>query len=915
LLGEHLHPKFRECGGAPTIHICQVQQGGGKAVPASLAVVEAMLGGNIVPIQVLLVLLTLLLHTDPIYKGIKAPDDSRIKHAGYADDTVIGVADDEDIEPLERILRTFEIASGNEIKPTKSYILWLGPRQNDITEIYNIKPLPPGRAERYLGVYISHDFSPKDNWKKVLDKLPSNPQYWATKNYTIFGRTLLLNTCMLSKVWYLAHHSRANKEVIKAIDTHTDNYFRKGRRSNSVSKNKRLTPKKHGGLGQLNPVTQIRNLLAKWVIKYTSGDTHPWTIYWKQNVIRMQDKIGVMVDPAQWRPKGSWNKFLDDPKIFDITAAAYEAWDKIDLEYNIDSYDAAAMQPILFNRLITPNRTPIFPTQQMNRIISNMTIDEHQMLRVAYIFREVVPTPIRDYNHDNRDTWRHVPKTPAELNAYFNVQAPDEIWQNLIDNIPTKLIKLIAEDKRYLNNATMQFGWGATIVDPDGDDRNQNPDPSFADIGDIYHIEGREGGNPLILWYKLNPNSNELTYQSNQVNRNNDDWNGWQAIPASLKSIQVSCTSGKLRLLGWTDKTLGLEGYRVPGSKGKHSIERAIVPAIMKMSDINNNNNKTYIPRPKFNKLFQAIRHEPYSDLPQLQQWTPTQEEEDAHSQTDRGRQGIECTINWPDRMKKLESCPYLKPKYRQLLYWITTSSLMVGTRLIRIPRISHKGMCPHCAGVVATPTHIFAGCSKTQEVWNIVDAAGLAQWGPAKYKQFEYNDIPTLTKEYDPSRLLKISTLWAIWTHWCKWMWGNDFTPDHLTYWTHYIMKGVKEEFSRRVYEMKPMIQWVKIIKDRRTKRRDERGADPIPEKEFLLTKATQVNTNPQLEDEPENNPQVQDWIGNQYLLEQVMIDNRPKLRIKHATWQTILLPLGARPPDPPAPDWCPMQPAYVAP
>ena len=97
--------------------------------------------------------------------------------------------------------------------------------------------------------------------------------------------------------------------------------------------------------------------------------------------------------------------------------------------------------------------------------------------------------------------------------------------------------------------------------------------------------------------------------------------------------------------------------------------------------------------------------------------------------------------------------------------------------------------------------------------------------------------------------------------------------------------------------------------------KRRDEEGADPIPEKEFLLTKANQVNTNPQLEDQPENNPQVQDWLGNQYLMEQVLIDNKPKLRIKHATWQTILQPLGARPPDPPAPDWCPMQPAYIAP
>jgi hypothetical protein len=30
-----------------------------------------------------------------------------------------------------------------------------------------------------------------------------------------------------------------------------------------------------------------------------------------------------------------------------MTAATYEAWDKIDLDFSIDTYDAASMQPLL----------------------------------------------------------------------------------------------------------------------------------------------------------------------------------------------------------------------------------------------------------------------------------------------------------------------------------------------------------------------------------------------------------------------------------------------------------------------------------------------------------------------------------------------------------------------------------------
>jgi hypothetical protein len=62
--------------------------------------------------------------------------------------------------------------------------------------------------------------------------------------------------------------------------------------------------------------------------------------------------------------------------------------------------------------------------------------------------------------------------------------------------------------------------------------------------------------------------------------------------------------------------------------------------------------------------------------------------------------------------------------------------------------------------------------------------------------------------------------------------------------------MAGVKEEFSKRVREMKPMVLWVEALADRRIKRRDEGGAQAMPEKEFLLTKAQQIQTNPRLEE-----------------------------------------------------------------
>jgi len=121
------------------------------------------------------------------------------------------------------------------------------------TEIYGIKPLPTNKQERYLGIMLGHKPDFELNWSKVIDKLSANPAHWSTMNISIFGRVLLLNSCLLSKLWFIAHHIPVTKKIMKEINKHVDGYFRRGMKSNSVNRNKRLTPKHLGGLCQLNP--------------------------------------------------------------------------------------------------------------------------------------------------------------------------------------------------------------------------------------------------------------------------------------------------------------------------------------------------------------------------------------------------------------------------------------------------------------------------------------------------------------------------------------------------------------------------------------------------------------------------------------------------------------------------------------
>ena len=99
-----------------------------------------------------------LLDTNPLYKGIRTPSPERsyFKHQGYADDTAIAIGSDSEIAVVESIFKIFETASGNSIKPAKSFIIWVGSWANRTRTVYGIPPLPLGTNERYLGLQIGH---------------------------------------------------------------------------------------------------------------------------------------------------------------------------------------------------------------------------------------------------------------------------------------------------------------------------------------------------------------------------------------------------------------------------------------------------------------------------------------------------------------------------------------------------------------------------------------------------------------------------------------------------------------------------------------------------------------------------------------------------------------------------------------
>ena len=216
-------------------------------------------------------------------QGVKLPQhDEWVQHMGYADDTAVLIGPNDDIGELEEALDVFCRASGHQLKPRKSNLLWLGPwrRSRKRMEVAGIKPAKKGDAFKYLGFFLGHDVTDDAQWEMVLNMINLAAVAWRARGCTLIGRTEVLNAVLASKLWYYVAMMPIRPKFLKQIMAKINWYFRQGKKTTSVSQELRSTPKVKGGLGQIDIAKQIESLHISMVTKALANPNQPWASYW-----------------------------------------------------------------------------------------------------------------------------------------------------------------------------------------------------------------------------------------------------------------------------------------------------------------------------------------------------------------------------------------------------------------------------------------------------------------------------------------------------------------------------------------------------------------------------------------------------------------------------------------------------------
>ena len=163
--------------------------------------------------------LNLLIKNNPDIHGIDINNVHTSLIYQHADDTSVSVSDTQSVYNTFETVNTFCQATGAKVNLNKSEVLCIGKcRLNNIS--FNLPVSVKYDCIKVLGIYLgpNKNVCEINNWKSKISKIKSLMGLWSQRNLTLQGKSIVLNTFMLSRLWYCIHVLPVPEWVLNEIN-------------------------------------------------------------------------------------------------------------------------------------------------------------------------------------------------------------------------------------------------------------------------------------------------------------------------------------------------------------------------------------------------------------------------------------------------------------------------------------------------------------------------------------------------------------------------------------------------------------------------------------------------------------------------------------------------------------------------
>ncbi|OBZ80189.1 hypothetical protein A0J61_11762, partial [Choanephora cucurbitarum] len=188
------------------------------------------------------------------YRSLAPISEQQVKCIAYADDICALIKDSDDYRRLNGHLDAYALVSNARFNQNKTEAFslngnpqqhWIALFQRDSIPTYYTKFSPD--PFRYLGFQMCYTLVQKKKYQKALvEAVRSGIAVYSQRSLSIRGRVTIMNTLLLSKLWYSLRLLPQNKSPRASFD-------------------QLCLPRPEGGLGLLNPSKQALVLQMKWL--------------------------------------------------------------------------------------------------------------------------------------------------------------------------------------------------------------------------------------------------------------------------------------------------------------------------------------------------------------------------------------------------------------------------------------------------------------------------------------------------------------------------------------------------------------------------------------------------------------------------------------------------------------------------
>lgn len=197
-------------------------------------------------------------------RGFLLPGASgrQFKVRQYADDTTAFLKDYSSLVCLFSLIALYEKGSGAKLNRSKTEAMWLGAWRSRTDEPLGLTWV---RKMKILGVVFGTIPVDQDNWQPKISKLEKVLNLWKARPLSLIGKSMIINTLGLSKIFYLAKVIIIPRWVLSRINQLVWPFLW-GSKIETVSRHTCYLPVSTGGLGVVNLDVKCKALRLSSVV-------------------------------------------------------------------------------------------------------------------------------------------------------------------------------------------------------------------------------------------------------------------------------------------------------------------------------------------------------------------------------------------------------------------------------------------------------------------------------------------------------------------------------------------------------------------------------------------------------------------------------------------------------------------------